>query len=346
MTLAVVCAGAGWVTRERHLPALKADPRVRVLGVVDKHLDRARALSATFNLPHFGSSLDEPWTADARCLTIGTPPMAHADLVRAALEHGWHCLCEKPFIFPLDDAAALVEAAEGSGLVFGVVHNFQFSRSGARLFELIESGKLGSIEAVYAFQLSNPSRRLPTWYRRLPGGLFVDEAPHLLYLLYRLLGRLEPRMVDARLAGGEIRDLGVTFEHESIWASLSMGFNASVSEWQLLVVGERGVAALDLFRDLLVVVPNDGSHRAREILRTSAAMVGRHAAGFASSGARLVARRLLYGNDEVIRRFVDAVEGDADRLRWLSAEDGCVVVSCIEDILRRAGIDPQARSLS
>ena len=240
----------------------------------------------------------------------------------------------------LRTAAELVEEARQSGIVLGVFHNFQFSQSGTKLFEVVESGRLGEIEAVYAFQLSNPKRRLPTWYRSLPGGLFLDESPHLLYLMRRVLGSLQPRTVDARLAGREIRDLAVTFEHESIWASLSMSFNASVSEWQFLVVGSRAVAALDLFRDLLVTVPNDESHRAREILRSSAAIVGGHLAGVASSGTRLLGRRLTYGNDEVVRRFVDATEGAAHRLQWLSGEDGCAVVACIEDVLRRAGVDP------
>jgi scyllo-inositol 2-dehydrogenase (NADP+) len=332
--------GAGWVTRERHLPALLADPRVRVLGVVDRHRERATALARDFGLPHSGSSLDESWTREAGCLTIGTPPLSHAQLVGVALDRGWHCLCEKPFALPSGAGVEHAETAKGSGLVLGVVHNFQFSRSGRRLFELVESGKLGGIEAVYAFQLSNPRRRLPAWYRSLPGGLFLDEAPHLLYLMRRVLGQLEPRSVDARLAGSEIRDLGVTFEHDTIWATLSMSFKASVSEWQFLVVGDEAAAALDLFRDLLVVVPNDASHRAREILRTSAAMVSGHLAGVAASGARLVARRLRYGNDEVVRRFVDATEGAHQRLRWMSAEDGCAVVACIEDVLRRAGVDP------
>jgi hypothetical protein len=104
------------------------------------------------------------------------------------------------------------------------------------------------------------------------------------------------------------------------------------------------VATLDLFRDLVIVTPNDGSHRAREILRTSAAIVGGHLAGVASSGTRLLARRLTYGNDEVVRRFVDATEGAAHRLQWMAAEDGYAVVACIEDVLRRAGVDPTVPS--
>lgn len=340
MTYSVACVGAGWATCERHLPALKADDRVRVLGVIDTHPERAEAAARAFGLPHWGTSLDESWLEQIDCLTVGTPPPAHAALIRAAIDRRWHCLCEKPFALPASEGVELVEAARDAGLVLAVVHNFQFSRSGRRLFELVETGRLGTVEAVYAFQLSNPKRRLPTWYQSLPGGLFLDEAPHLLYLTRRVLGRLEPRSLDARLAGNEIRDLSVTFEHESIWASLSMSFNASVSEWQFMVVGDRAVAALDVFRDILVVLPNDGSHRAREILRTSGRMVAGHVAGVASSGVRLVSKRLLYGNDEVVRRFVDAVEGRPERLRWMSGADGQAVVASIEEILTRAGIDP------
>src|SRR5579862_1876635 len=139
MSRNIVCIGAGWVTRERHLRALQREPRVRVLGIVDKHGDRAEATARQYELPFWGSSLDESWLDSAECVTIGTPPPTHAQLIRAAIEHGWHCLCEKPLALPASEAAGLVDAARNAGLVLAVVHNFQFSRSGARLFELVES---------------------------------------------------------------------------------------------------------------------------------------------------------------------------------------------------------------
>jgi predicted dehydrogenase len=340
MALRIVCAGAGWATCERHLPALRSESRVEVIGVVDPHPERAANAAERFGLPHWGSSLDESWVEDAHCLTVGAPPLEHGELISTALDRGWHCLTEKPFALPPAEARVLVQRAHETGRVVCVIHNFQFSRSGSRLFELVEQGRLGAIEAVYALQFSNPRRRLPHWYRSLPGGLFLDESPHLLYLLRRVLGgRLEPRAVDARLDGTEIRDLVATFEHPTIWATLAMSFGASVSEWQFVVVGERMVAALDIFRDILVLLPNDGRHRAREILRTSASAVGGHLAGVASSGTRLVGKRLSYGGSEVVSRFVDAVEGRRERATWMTAEDGAEVVTCIATLLQRAGLE-------
>ncbi len=333
----VVCVGAGWVTEHRHLPALRRDPRARVLGIVDVNAERAESLARRARLPAWGTSLEEPWTTPARGLTVGVPPFRHEEVVRVALRRGLHCLCEKPLALPAAVAAGLAADASSAGLILGVVHNFQFADSGSRLFHLLDEGSLGRVRAVLGLQFSSPQRRLPAWSHSLPGGLFLDEAPHLLYLLRRVLGRLTLRAVDGSVDGGSLRSVVATFDHESIWALLSMTFDAPVSEWQFVVVGERGLAALDIFRDVLVVLPNDGRHGGPEVLRTTAALVGGHVGGVLRSGVRRVTGRLLYGNVEVVRRFLDAVEGSPDRLAGMEAADGVAVVVAIEEILRRVG---------
>lgn len=341
-SVSVVCVGAGWATAERHLPALVRDPRVNVLGVVDTHLDRARALATRYRLAHAGISLDEPWTRTATAVTVGAPPWTHGDLVEEAIGNGWHCLCEKPFVLPSARGAELARRAATADLVLAVVHNFQFSRAGSRLFAAVDDGSLGEIESVYGFQLSSPDRRLPHWHASLAGGLFLDETAHLLYLMRRVLGALEPRAVDSRLRGREIRDLTATFAHDTVWATLSLNFNASISEWQFVVAGSKAVAAFDLFRDILVLVPNDRGHGARDVLRSSGALLGGHAAGFVASGLRMARGRLSYGNDEVVARFLDAVSGDRSRIAGMSAEDGCAIVACLEALIDRAGVEAEA----
>jgi scyllo-inositol 2-dehydrogenase (NADP+) len=335
----VVCVGAGWAAKERHLPSLVSDPRVRVVGIIDRHAERAEATARRFSIPSWSTSLDEDWASEVACLTIGAPPWAHGDLIEQALERGWHCLCEKPFVLPASRGTAIVERAAGARLVLAVVHNFQFSQAGRRLFELIESGGLGDLTAVYGYQLSNPRRRLPHWAAGLPGGLFLDETPHFLYLLRRILGRLEVRTVDARLDADAVRDIWITLDHESIWAQLTMNFNAPVFEWQLLVVGSEAAAAFDLVRDVLVVVPSTRDGSLHDQFRSSRAIVLGHARGFASSGVQLLRKRLLYGNDEIVRRFVDAVEGEPERIRWMTGPDGVATIESLETILGKLGLE-------
>ncbi len=339
--IGVVCIGAGWVTAHRHIPALLRDGRASIVGVVDVHADRARALARRHRLPHWATDLEAPWIAEAACASVGTPPASHAAVVRSLLERGLHVLCEKPLAMTPDEAQTLVACAERRGRRLAVVHNFQFARSTLRARRLLEAGDLGALTAVYALQLSNPSRRLPHWYPSLPGGLFYDEAPHLAYLLRSVLGDLVVRSAGGRAdktaSGVQVLQVDAVFDHPTCWAQLTMNFAAPLSEWQLVLVGTRKLIAVDIFRDVSVLLPSDGRHDPPAILRTTLVGVGQHLAGVVRSGLAHVTGRLLYGNDEVVRRFLDAVTGAGD-LGGIDGRDGLAVVRILHDILGRLPI--------
>jgi hypothetical protein len=111
-----------------------------------------------------------------------------------------------------------------------------------------------------------------------------------------------------------------------------MRFAAALSEWQLLVLCDRATLACDLFRDILVILPDDGLHRPAQIMRTSARATVGHWAGVVSSGARFATGRLDYGNHEVFRRFAAAIAtGVAPD--GISADDGRAVVRTMHDAL-------------
>jgi predicted dehydrogenase len=335
MRIRVACIGAGWAVGERHLPALARDERAEIVGIVDPHPERAAALARRFGIPNTSSDLGAAWLAGVDAAVVGVPPLAHADVVEALLDRGIHVLCEKPLAWPPERARALVERAETAGLVLADVQNFQFSEAGRKLFAELDAGRLGTPTATYGFQLSNPRRRLPHWAPDLPGGLFLDETAHLLYLTRRVLGRLELRSAVGRVAGNEVRNVGIVCEHDTVWSTLELNFEASLSEWQFVVVGTEATAAFDVFRDILVVLPNDGGHRGREVLRTSGLLAAQHLKGVATSGTRLVRRRLSYGNDEVVQRFLDAADGDRSRLGGIEGRAGVEVVAFMDDVLRR-----------
>jgi predicted dehydrogenase len=337
----VVCVGAGWVTANRHIPAFLRDRRARVLGVIDRRSERAQALAQRYKLPHWGSSLDEPWLSNAACASVGTPPACHAETAIALLERGLHVLCEKPMATSVADAEAMVACADQQQRVLDVVHNFQFASAMIRARSLLERGLLGELTAIYAVQLSNPSRRLPQWYSSLPGGLFYDEAPHLLYLLRSLLGDLHPaslsHRVDRSTSPAQVQQLDVRFDHPSVWAQLTMNFESPLSEWQFALVGRRQMVVVDIFRDISVLMPNDGSHSASSILRTTWRGMREHLSGVVRSGIGHFSRRLLYGNETVVGRFLDAVSGQREAV-GISGRDGLAVVKDIHGILQSVSV--------
>jgi predicted dehydrogenase len=308
-------------------------------------------LAGRYRLPHWGATLDEPWVAEAVCASIGTPPGQHAEVTVNLIQRGFHVLCEKPMATRVVDAEAMVACAERYQRVLHVVHNFQFATAMVRARSLLDRGELGDLTAVYALQLSNPSRRLPHWYPSLPGGLFYDEAPHLLYLLRNVLGELRLATVSHHLdhstSPPQIAYLNAQFDHPTVWAQLTMNFKSPVSEWQFALVGTRQMIVVDIFRDISVLLPNDGRHSPANILRTTWRGVGGHLAGVLKSGMGVLSRRLLYGNETVVSRFLDAVgttepspvkigPGTGRAGAGTSGQDGLAVVKDIHDIMRYA----------
>ena len=314
----IAVVGAGWVSTHRHLPVLAADPRFRIVGVVDRQEARAVRTARDFGLARWahGEALgDVNWLDEVRAVTIATAPESHAPLMREARDAGIHVLTEKPFTLAMSDAQ---DAAAPSDTVVAVMHNFQFARSAQRLWADIASGALGEIRGAQATQWSSRERRLPVWYEQLPLGLFFDESPHLLYLLRRLAPSLQLqtahvlRSPEGRATPSSVWALYTSSGSDSFPITLSLNFETSVSEWHLAVHGSKGVGVVDLFRDIYVRIPGDNAHESADVLRTSLAATLRHWGGFASSGYLLLRKRLRYGVDEVARRFGDAIATGKD----------------------------------
>lgn len=342
----VASVGAGWVTANRHIPALQRSREFEVVGVVDKSPDRAQKLAAARKLRRWAGSdtLSVPWLDEVDALTIGTPPATHFALARAALQAGKHVLMEKPVALTLTEARELKQIAVQAGCVLAIVHNFQFARSAVALRQQIASGRFGQVTSVLALQFGNPLRRLPVWYESLPCGLFYDESPHLLYLIRSFAG--EPALTQATIvpsSRGAITPAVVSaqFACNGIPASLYMNFEAPLSEWHFCVMSDKRFAAIDVFRDVLIQVPNDCRHGALDILRSSAASALTHWVGVLRSGVRLATRRLLYGNEEVVGRFAAGVRSGTPP-QGISIDDGLRVLQLQHAIMGASAVLPSA----
>jgi len=131
--------GLGDISRKRVLPALMAEPRSRLGGIVTR--DPAKAL--TYGVPAW-SDLE---TALAACpssaVYIATPVFLHAPQAIAALRAGRHVLCEKPMALNYAQASQMVGAAEESGRTLGVAYYRRMYPKVARARELIAAGAIG-----------------------------------------------------------------------------------------------------------------------------------------------------------------------------------------------------------
>ena len=83
-------------------------------------------------------------------VAIVTPNHAHAGPVLAFLSAGIHVICDKPLALSLAEAKKIEKAAEKSGKIFALTHNYTGYPLVRRMREIVRSGQLGAIRVVQA----------------------------------------------------------------------------------------------------------------------------------------------------------------------------------------------------
>lgn len=307
--------GSGWIAENRHIPSYRNDRRTEIIGIADHNVKRAEKVAKSIGVKNFFKESDELLELKPDIVSICTPPWTHKDLTVKALEAGCHVLTEKPMAMNTQEADEMISTSNKTGKKLCVVQNFLFSNSMKKAKALIDSGKLGKVISVMALQLSSTSRRLPKWYSKLPGGLFYDEVPHMIYLIQFFTGKITnviARSHGVILGTNQVAKISAILENENTSNNLNMVFNSPISEWILTVVTENYVLELDIFRDSIIVRKAEPSHHPLDVLGGSISRIKQETTGVLSSGVRLLAHNLNFGADVLISLFIDSIEKDKD----------------------------------
>lgn len=338
----IISVGGGWVVNNRHIPSLLKNPGFELIGVISDEPKRARQTAERFKIKNYANEmkLDSGWQSEADAVVIGTVPYMHYAIAKTALENGKHVLTEKPMVVDPAQGRNLRNLAQVNKLTLAVIHNFQFARAAHRFREDFADGRIGKIQAIYGVQLCNHARHIPAWCEDLPLGLFFDEAPHF-YYLFRWLAGGDIELLNASVwksAEKKNTPRMVTAEYQSASGFplyLHVNFASSLTEWHVTVVGDKGTADIDVWRDIYIYLPNDGAHSAKNILRTSLCSVLQHLWGVWTGGLRYVTGWHLYGNLETQDRFYRAIRGE-DSLKGMNADEGICVVEMMRELIQRA----------
>jgi myo-inositol 2-dehydrogenase/D-chiro-inositol 1-dehydrogenase len=123
-------------------------------------------------------------TSDAIVIAAATD--AHAPLIRAGLERGIAVFCEKPLAGTLDEAIALANEVEASGIRFQLGFQRRFDAGYREARRLLRSGALGTL---YCVRLAGHDPAPPAEsYIPVSGGIFHDLSVHDFDILRWLTG--------------------------------------------------------------------------------------------------------------------------------------------------------------
>ena len=110
-----------------HVRILRSMPDVDFRGFYESRVERAAQVTTELNVPSFNSL--EALLDEVDAITIVVPTPAHFEVAMAALSRGISCLVEKPIATTLDEADAMLSAANSGGALIQTGHVERFNRS-------------------------------------------------------------------------------------------------------------------------------------------------------------------------------------------------------------------------
>ncbi|MCU1439182.1 MAG: 4-carboxy-2-hydroxymuconate-6-semialdehyde dehydrogenase [Rhodoglobus sp.] len=254
--IGIAIVGAGRIAHA-HAHAIARTEGVRLLAVVDKDTAVAEAFAARYRAPFATTVLEQALDAPGVDAVIAcTPTGMHHNNAMAALQHRKHALIEKPFARNLDEATAMVRAADDAGLMLmsGQVLRFMPMFTWAR--EFIASGRLGvpvqAVERRLTFRRDN----FP-WWKDLPNFLVAHWGAHSIDILGHLL---DDEIVSVLCEGASVAsEFGVVDDFtlharfgNGVRAAIAMSFTSRLTVHDLVLVGEDATLHFDCYTSVSV----------------------------------------------------------------------------------------------
>jgi predicted dehydrogenase len=159
--MGMVGGGPGSFIGGVHRAAARLDGMIElVCGAFSQDPAKSKAMAPELFLPP-GRCYDnyrQMMTAEARLpegermdfVAIATPNVTHFPVAKAALEHGFHVVCDKPMTYSLREARALRQQVRRTGLLFCLTHNYSAYPMVRQARALIARGCLGTVRKVVA----------------------------------------------------------------------------------------------------------------------------------------------------------------------------------------------------
>ena len=137
--------GAGKIVRECHLPAYRS-AGWEVVRIASRTAESAQAAADEFGIADASADFDDVINDErVEVVDISLPSHRHPEVAIAALEAGKHVLLQKPMANTLEDAQAIVAAAERAGVKLAINQNGRWDPAIQACRELLDRGVFGQL---------------------------------------------------------------------------------------------------------------------------------------------------------------------------------------------------------
>jgi predicted dehydrogenase len=239
------------------VPAFRRDGRCEVTAICATSRERASRVAERLGIPAAYGGWEEMVAAPGiEAIAVAAPPSAQPGIAKEAIRRGKAVFCEKPMSISREDALAMTEAAEASGLPNMVDFEFPEIEAWRRAKALLDEGSAGELlHVAVTWNVETRANRtgIRSWKTDLASGggalySFVSHSFHYLEWFVgpvdRVFAGLYRAPADART--GDTLDILALDTRAGIPVSLSVSSHAFPGTGHRVeFFGSRGAVVLD-----------------------------------------------------------------------------------------------------
>ena len=165
-----------------------------VLACADVNMEAAKSKAEVWGIPNVLTVEELLARDDIEIIVNLTPPKAHYEISRRALEAGKHVYTEKPLATNIQDANALVDLAREKGLLLGCAPETNYGACVSTAKELLAKGAIGKVlyaDARFRWPGDENWHPNPEFLYQPGAGPLFDRGPYFLNVLVDLLGKAD-----------------------------------------------------------------------------------------------------------------------------------------------------------
>lgn len=173
------------------IPSMRAMPEIELVAGADINPVMREGFAERFPGTRVYASVEELCgDPNVDAVYVGTPNRFHAPHAILAMNRGKHVIVEKPMGITLDEADAMVDAAERNGVVLLAAHTRSYGLWTRAMRKIVLSGQIGPLRAIHISAYTDWMLRPRTPDELDPnqgGGIPFRQGPHQIDTV-RLIG--------------------------------------------------------------------------------------------------------------------------------------------------------------
>ncbi len=254
--LKVGLIGTGLIANLKHIPAWQ---RIRndvdLAAICDLNEENAQKVAEKFGIGAVYSDIDKMLgEVKPDIVDVCTPPKTHCPIAVQVMDAGTNVFIEKPMAMDIEECDRIIEARDRNNVQVMCGHSDLFYDAFIRARRLLDEGAIGKFRGMRIFA-STPRDYMTSkedhWANKLPGGVIGETGPHIVYMTFPFIPKVEEVGVYARKILTEypwspFEDYRVTLVGAEAICSITLTYTNTQWLCQVELFGEDGILRLDL----------------------------------------------------------------------------------------------------